>query len=259
MAVLDYHLHSEYSDGSSMEQMVRAAAEAGLDGVGFADHCNVTSEVIRRDRDYFLHETYRERREELTDLREEYDLRIFDTVEVDYYPHDEARIRMFLEKADFDFTIGSVHYVRDRHVAEVEYFTKQSPAERQRLVDCYFNAVVQLIESELFDIAAHLDIFERYEPFRGLATEEHYSDVVDALEQSRTVPEINVGRLFTSYGPAPYEQTHPKPAFLEYLADHGVAFTFGSDSHSPDVVEEAAAYYRDTLAPSEFSFVTLDV
>lgn len=259
MAVLDYHLHTEYSDGSSMERMVSAAAEAGLDGIGISDHCNVTSEVIRRDRDYFLHETYRERREELADLRAEYDLQLFDSVEVDYYPHDEARIRAFLEKADFDFTIGSVHYVRDRHVAEVEYFNKRSAAERQRLVDCYFNAVVQLIESELFDIAAHLDIFERYEPFRGLATEDHYADVVDALERSRTVPEINVGRLFTSYGAAPYEQTHPKPDFLEYLAEHGIAFTFGSDSHSPDVVKEAAEYYRETLAPSEFSFVTLDV
>ena len=259
MAVLDYHLHSEYSDGSSMERMVDAAAEAGLDGIGFADHCNVTSEVIRKDRGYFLHETYRERRKEIADLREEHDVRLFDTVEVDYYPHDEDRIRSFLEKAEFDFTIGSVHYVRDRHVAEVGYFSKQSQAERQRLVDCYFDSLVQLIDSELFDIAAHLDIFERYEPFRGLATEDHYASIVEALDRSRTVPEINVGRLFTSYGDAPYGQTHPKPAFLEYLADHGVAFTFGSDSHSPDVVKEAAEYYRDTLAPSEFSFVTLDL
>jgi len=46
--VRDYHVHSNYSDGRFLFQMVRAADEAGLDGVGFADHCTVTEREDRR-------------------------------------------------------------------------------------------------------------------------------------------------------------------------------------------------------------------
>jgi len=44
----DYHVHTTYSDGSFLEEMVDAAAAAGLDGVGIADHCNVSGDERAR-------------------------------------------------------------------------------------------------------------------------------------------------------------------------------------------------------------------
>lgn len=251
--MFDYHTHSEYSDGSEMESMVQAATAADLDGIGFADHCNVTSEAIRKSHEYFLHETYESRRDTIRALNDAYQIRIFDAVEVDYYPHDEARIRRFLESADFEYTIGSVHYIRDRHVSNTGFFQEKSRGERRRLVDEYVDRLVQLLESDLFDIAAHLDVLERYRPFHDFLAESHYAAVADALAASRTIPEINVGRLFSEYG-----ETHPRSEFITYLADRGVEFTFGTDAHSPDVLRRGVAYYRETLAESDLQFVAID-
>ena len=38
---------------------------------------------------------------------------------------------------------------------------------RRAAVECYYDAVVALVESELFDIVGHLDLPERLETLRG--------------------------------------------------------------------------------------------
>ena len=101
----DYHVHSSYSDGEFLGWMVETAADAGLDGVGFADHCNVSErdhlQQYKRRFGFNLDVTYERRREAIEGLREEHDIRIYDAVEVDYHSADEAEIRAFLEDADF--------------------------------------------------------------------------------------------------------------------------------------------------------------
>jgi hypothetical protein len=67
MVRFDYHTHSNYSDGHFIPGMVRAAEAAGLDGIGFADHCNVTAAGDARQRldglGFALDETYPRRRQ----------------------------------------------------------------------------------------------------------------------------------------------------------------------------------------------------
>jgi len=46
---VDVHAHTSYSDGSGIPLMVDAAEAAGLDAVGFADHCSL-SEAWRDER-----------------------------------------------------------------------------------------------------------------------------------------------------------------------------------------------------------------
>lgn len=233
----DHHVHSTYSDGSAMVEMIEAAREAGLDGLGFADHCNVSEEepgtALERDFD----ETYPERRAEIHELREVYDLRIFDAVELDYRPEDAERIEVFLAEADFDFAIGSVHHVELQEVAAPAPFADEPEHDRGVFVDRYYDLVVDLVESELFDVAAHVDLTERNAHLRGLATEERYREVAEAFAASRTVPELNAGRVFR--GP---REIHPNPAFLDVLQREGVPFVTGTDSHTPDEIGDRAEY-----------------
>jgi len=232
--VYDYHVHSSYSDGEFLSLMLQAAADAGLDGVGFADHCNVSGrEHLRRYRERFafnLDVTYERRRGAIEGLRAEHDVEIFDGVEMDYHEADEADIRAFLAEADFDYTVGSVHEIDGANV-HWDYFADLSEREQRAAVDEYFERVVSLVESDLFDIAAHVDIVERNPALRGYATEAHYRDVAAALADSRTVPELNAGRIDDAYG-----EFHPEPAFLDVLAEYGVGVTVGSDAHSPDAL-----------------------
>lgn len=253
----DYHVHSNYSDGELLGQMVRAAAAAGLDGVGFADHCNVSGrEHLRRYRNRFgfnLDVTYERRRAAIREYAAEHDLRVFDAVEMDYHPADEAAIRSFLAEADFEYVVGSVHEIQETNVHR-DYFAGLDEREQRDAVDEYFERLVALVESGLFDIAAHPDIVERNPALRGYATEDHYRAVARALADSATVPEINAGRVDREYG-----QFHPNADFLAALARHDVPVTLGSDAHSPQALRERVPRLRDRLAESGVESVELAV
>lgn len=63
-------------------------------------------------------------------------------------------------------------------------------------VDRYFDLVIDLIDSGLFDVAGHVDVTERKPHLRDYATETQYRAVPSAFSASRTVPELNAGRVF---------------------------------------------------------------
>ena len=233
----DYHVHSNYSDGAFLQWMVDAAAEAGLDGVGIADHCNVAPDPdARRHRLAFgfnLDLTYERRREAIEAVRADpaLEIDVYDAVEMDYNPDHEGPIAEFLAEAEFDYAIGSVHELDSANVHTRPHFADKPADERRALVDRYFEKLVALIDSELFAIAAHPDLIERNPHLRGFATADHYAAVVEAFRSSRTLPEINAGRLLDDYG-----EFHPAPAFLDRLVDVGLRVSVGTDSHDPAVI-----------------------
>ncbi|MCG1006580.1 PHP domain-containing protein [Halorubrum lacusprofundi] len=233
----DYHVHTNYSDGAFLSRMVDAATDAGLDGVGITDHCNVSpdpaAERFKRTFGFNLDLTYERRREAIERLRADPDVGIdvFDAVEMDYDPDHEAAIADFLAEAGFDYAIGSVHELDGANVHTRSHFADKPASERRALVDRYFEKLVALIDSELFAIAAHPDLVERNPHLRGFATADHYAAVAEAFRDSRTIPEINAGRLLDDYG-----EFHPAPAFLSRLVDAGVRVSVGTDSHEPGVI-----------------------
>lgn len=242
----DYHVHSTYSDGSDLESMVQAAVDADLDGLGFSDHADPV------DGDWGFVETYPKRREEIVALEREYDLRIFDGAEVDYYPGEEVAIERFIEEAGFEYTIGSVHRVEQLHVMTPEDFVDYDQDRKISAVDRYVSVLERLVRSELFDVVAHLDVFERNAELRGLATEDHYEALAVALADSGTYPEINAGRVFDEYG-----KLHPRPSFLSILAEYDVAFVPGSDSHTPAELRERVAHLREFFSSNAVPLVHL--
>ena len=243
----DYHVHSLYSDGGYFEPMLSAAAEAGVSAVGFADHCNLAGDARRRreraryGRNFDL--TYERRREALAALDEQTDLTIFDAVEVDYEPGLEPEIDDFLTTADFDYALGSVHYVDDQHVFSYDPFDG-GEAARRAFVDDYYETIVSLVESELFEIAAHVDIVESHPALSGMTTCEHAEMVADAFERSRTVPELNAGRFDDEDKPASF---HPEGRVFEMLLERGIEFTLGSDAHEPGDFAARISALRDRV------------
>jgi len=242
----DYHVHSNYSDGRPLPFMLAAAEKAGLEALGFADHCNVSARegMIETKHEYGfnLDTTYERRRRAITSLSERTTIEIYDAVEVDYDPADESEIREFLTEADFDYAIGSVHFVEGVSVQASAHFADRSADERAAVVDRYYEKLVSLIDSELFEIAAHLDLPERTPELRGHATDAHYTMVTDALENSSTVPELNAGRALGDYG-----EYHPATDFFEYLRERSIPFVPGSDSHRSDHLHDRLPVLSDAF------------
>jgi len=254
----DYHVHTTYSDGSFLPRMIDAAERAGLDGVGFADHCNVfdaeADQAYREVSGFNLDLTYERRRRAIDRERERTDLRLYDAVEMDYHADREGTIESFLETADFEYAIGSVHAIDGVNVHNQPHFADLSETEREAAVETYVDHLVSLVDSELFEIAAHVDLVERNEALRGLLTEDHYGRIADAFTDSRTVPEINAGRVLDAYG-----EFHPSESFAELLVDAGVSFTIGSDAHAPGSLIDCSEELRAVREEWHLPIVELDL
>ena len=99
----DYHMHTTWCDGSSTaEEMVRAAVDMGLEEIGFSGHSNTpfdTSYCMSKEET----ESYRK---ELEELREKYRDRISIKIGLEMDRFSDA------EPDEFDYVIGSVHYIR---------------------------------------------------------------------------------------------------------------------------------------------------
>jgi len=253
----DFHVHSNYSDGEFLRSMVEAADSAGLEGVGFADHCNVAARdhhaSMRSVYGFNLDLTYERRRRGIERVREEFDLEIYDAVEMDYDPRDEAAIDAFLSEAGFDYAIGSVHDIDGHNVQVPAHFDSMSDAERDAVVDDYFEHLVALVESDLFEIAAHVDLLERTPPLRGRATDDHYRRVARAFAESRTIPEINAGRALSDA-----DIVHPSDRFLSILREYDVTVTVGTDSHRPTEIPARADFLADFIAETSLEPVEPD-
>lgn len=255
---VDYHTHSTYSDGRFLWTMCRAAEDAGLDAIGFADHCNVSArETPKRAKTalgFNLDITYERRRDAIDGIRDRFDVAVHDGVEMDFDTRDVDEITAFLNEAGFEYTIGSVHRLDGVNVHIEPYFARKSDAERAVLVDEFFEETVALVESELFDVAAHPDLVERNPALRDYATEEHYHAVAEAAENSRTLLELNAGRVLDDYG-----EFHPNPAFLSVLSEYDVALVPGTDSHQPREIGPRKRELEAVIAEEGLETTELDI
>ncbi|QPV64707.1 PHP domain-containing protein [Halosimplex litoreum] len=238
----DYHAHTTYSDGSPLPEMCRAAEAAGLDAIGFTDHCIVVDDEFGRRERYDLVETYERRREAIERVRARTALTVYDAAEVSYVEDAESETAAVLDAAAFDYTIGSVHFAGEYDYTTAAPYADASESDRRAAVERYYDAVVAAAESELFDVLGHLDLPERMEALRGHSRRSDYERVAAALADSATVPEINAGRVHRSLG-----RVHPDPAMLDAFREHDVAFVLGSDSHSPAEIERRVPALREVV------------
>jgi histidinol-phosphatase (PHP family) len=249
----DLHAHTTYSDGSPLPGMVAAAERRGLDALGLTDHCIVVADDFgRRDR-YDLVETYERRREAIDRHRDRTDVTLYDAAEVSYVAGAERETRAFLAAADFDYTIGSVHFAGPYDYTSGGDYAEVGPETRRAAVERYYDAVVAAVESGLFDVLGHLDLPEREPSLRGHSTQSDYERVAAALAESDVVPEINAGRVHRSLG-----RVHPNPAMLETFREAGVPFVLGTDSHAPAQLDERVAPLREVVADHDVPLAPLD-
>ncbi|RQG89152.1 PHP domain-containing protein [Natrarchaeobius halalkaliphilus] len=246
----DLHTHTTYSDGYDMREMADAAAEAGLSGIGFTDHCLPYEDPFGRRRMYDLEETYAERRSDIDEVRATTDVEIYDAVELNYDPNRESEIRSFLDEAAFDYAIGSVHYADEYYVMENEDFVDRSETAKRTAIETYVDWQVRLIESDLFDSIAHVDVTQRRPSLRGVMNDGDYRRIAEALVDSDTVLEINAGRL-----DRPYATVHPHPDFLSIFGDYDVPLVAGTDAHAPDQVRRRTQLLSSFAEKMDLQFV----
>lgn len=152
-------------------------------------------------------------------------------MEADYFVGGEDELRTTLEKYDFDYIIGSVHFHNGWGFDNPELQHKFLEHDLHQLYKEHFDTVKKAAESKLFDFIAHLDNMKVFNNRPNEADLMNmYREVASTLVKNDVATEINPG-LFYRY---PVKEMCPSAHFLDTLVSEGVKFTMSSDSHFPN-------------------------
>ena len=251
----DYHVHTfrcGHAGGASRDFVLRAI-ELGLSEIGFTDHIPL----------YFLPEAQRDPKlamredqfdgyvREVEGLREEFRGRIAVRLglEADYVEGREDDLARWLQRADWDLVLGSVHWVAGDWIDD----PARSPArfEREgaeRLYDEYYRLLARAARTGFFDVLTHFDLPKKH-GHRPAATRHAAEDeALAAAKQAGCAVEISSAGLRK-----PVAEAYPEARLLSRMAAAGIPLTFSSDAHAP---AEVGWGYAKTLQLAREAGVT---
>ncbi|MEM5793705.1 MAG: histidinol-phosphatase [Candidatus Aenigmatarchaeota archaeon] len=238
--MIDYHLHTDYTQDAKgkVEDYCKVAKERNLKEIAFANHFNIIK--LNLPGESILPQQIPEHFQNIEKARKEFGLKIKFGLEVDYWSSEHGRIEKVLKEHEFDFLLGSVHYVGNILIAgkledSIGFFKNKSLQEAYRI---YFDRVIETVESNLFDVLAHPDYIRKnakkffgkelpFEKYRKLVEK-----VIEALLTNDTGIEINTSGFFHGIN-----DFFPSYEFLKLCLESGVkVVTVGSDAHLPERV-----------------------
>ncbi|MBB6451738.1 histidinol-phosphatase (PHP family) [Salirhabdus euzebyi] len=244
----DYHVHmietGEFSV-TYLKEYLRAAKEKGIEELGISEHAYFfweTKDIIsnpwidnRRGlhfKDYFA----------LFEEAEKHDLKVKMGIEMDYTPGKEKEMEAFINRYPFDYVIGSVHWIGDWGIDLQIYRDEYEKRDIYEAYEQYFDQIVTLAESKLFDFVGHIDLIKifSYKPDDQSFVEKQYDRAVEALAKSGTSIEISTAGLRKPVG-----EMYPDPVLLQKCYDAGVGIVLCSDAHAPKHIGYA---YDQSLA-----------
>ena len=236
----DYHVHlrpdddgtaaAEFFTASNAERYRTVAAERGIDELGVSEHVHRFAQAL----DVWAHPFWR--RWAVDDLdaycefvRSQTDLRL--GIEADFVPGREDRMANLLDQREWDYVLGSVHFLRDAAVDMAEWDVWRS-GDADSVWRRYFETLGEAARSGLFDVLAHPDLVKVWGPQRPRPSGDlrrFYDLAMEGIADSDVAVEVSTAGLRKPAG-----EIYPAPAFLEMCLEAGRPLTLSSDAHLPD-------------------------
>ena len=238
----DYHVHlrpddpgtpaDRYFTAANAERYRTVASERGIAELGVSEHVY----RFRQALEVWQHPFWRQ--EAVDDLdeycafvRDETDLRL--GIEADFLPGREDRMANLLDAREWDYVVGSVHFVREMAVdADDEWDVWRGARSADEVWRRYFEMVGEAARSGLFDVLAHPDLVkiwgvERPRPEGDLRR--FYEIAMEGIAESKIAIEVSTAGLRKPVG-----EIYPGRALLEWCLDAGCPVALSSDAHVPD-------------------------
>lgn len=245
----NYHTHTQFCDGeNSPEEIVREAIRLGCPEVGFSGHCYT-----------FFDETYcmtqtgtQEYIAVIRALQEKYrdKIRILLGIEQDYHslaPTD-----------DYDYVIGSVHYVKkdgcylpvdESKEIQLENVRKFYNGDFYSFIEDYYETVADLYRKTRCHIVGHFDLIKKFNDSGDLFNPQHpryqaaANKALAALMSSPVVLEVNTGGIAKGYIKEPY----PAGDVLTQWLKSGKPVLFASDCHNAEQLLFGYDIYKNCI------------
>ncbi|HTB50503.1 MAG TPA: histidinol-phosphatase HisJ family protein [Solirubrobacteraceae bacterium] len=236
----DYHLHlrpdeleatpAEHFTQANFERYREAADERDISELGVSEHVYRFAQAL----DVWQHPLWREFACDDLDeychfVREQTDLRL--GIEADFVPGAEDRMANLLEARDFDYVVGSVHFLRDHALDMDDYSVWGSGRSAEEIWRAYFSTLGEAARSGLFDILAHPDLVKvwgRDRPLPEGDLRRYYELAIDAIAESGIAIEVSTAGLRKRA-----QEIYPAPALLQMCVEAGVPVALSSDAHCP--------------------------
>lgn len=229
MVAGDYHTHTplcRHAEGEP-EEYVRVAIERGLDEIGFSDH----NPFPRQIDDWRMKRTeWKKYVAMVEDVRRKFKrkIRIKFGVEMDYIPEWKSYISAFTKSHDFDYVIGSVHYVGGIAVDYEKNKRLVAKMDIDKLYHEYFRLVREMCELRFCTAVGHIDLPKKF-GFLPPSDIAHYAkEAVRAACDNGIAIEINTAGFRW-----PACEQYPAFSILKLIGKFGGRVCFGSDAHKP--------------------------
>jgi len=238
----DYHLHlrpdedgtppERYFTTENVDRYLAAAADAGISELGVSEHVHRFVQALDLWRHPFWEEQARDDLDSYCAFVRETPLRL--GIECDFVPGAEDRTAILLEARDFDYVVGSVHFVGERAVDHEGWDVWEGSGDPDEVWRRYFAALAGCATSGLFDILAHPDLVKVWGAARPMPERDPrflYEPAVEAIAESGIAVEVSTAGLRKPAG-----EIYPSRAFAEMCVEAGAAFALSSDAHLPEQV-----------------------
>lgn len=233
MIKCNYHTHTTFCDGKNTpEELVLEAIRLGCAEIGFSGHSYT-----------FFDESYcmsldatQNYKDEIRRLKEKYGdrIRIYLGIEQDYYASEPTD--------DYDYVIGSVHYVKKDGVylpidesmeSQKEIVERYYCGDYYSFVEDYYRTVSDVYQKTKCDIVGHFDLITIYNDGNTLfdTDDKRYRDAcfgaLEMLEKEAVAFEINTGAIARGYK----KDVYPSDEIIERLKKANKKLVFSSDCH----------------------------
>jgi histidinol-phosphatase (PHP family) len=247
----DYHTHlrpddldataEHYFTAANAERYREAAGERGILELGVSEHIH----RFRQALEVWQHPFWQQYALDDIDaycqfVREDTDLRL--GIEADFIPGAEDRTANLLHARDFDYVVGSVHFLRDRSLDMEDWSVWTEARSAEDIWRRYFHTLGEAARCGLFDILAHPDLVKVWGHERPLPEGDlrrYYELAVDGIAESGIAIEVSTAGLRKRA-----QEIYPAPAFLDMCLQAGCPVALSSDAHRP---EDIGADYEHAL------------
>jgi histidinol-phosphatase (PHP family) len=237
----DYHVHLRPDDPdhtaeqafttANAERYEEVAAERGVGALGVSEHVHRFSQAL----DVWQHPFWQQNARDDLDaycqfVREETSLAL--GIEADFILGAEDRMANLLEGRDWDYVLGSVHFIRNRALDMEGEWDIWWDADVDKVWTRYFETLGEAARSGLFDVLAHPDLVKVWgDPARRPARDlRFYYDVaMDGIADSDVAIEVSTAGLRKPVG-----EIYPARPFLEMCLEAGRPIALSSDAHTPN-------------------------
>jgi len=154
-------------------------------------------------------------------------------IEADYVPGREDRMATLLDEHEWDYVVGSVHFIRDDAVdMRGEWDVWRTAGDPEKVWNAYFEALGEAARTGMFDVLAHPDLVKVWGDRVPEGDLRHFYDrAMEGIAESDVAIEVSTGGLRKPVG-----ELYPARPFLEMCLEAGRPVALSSDAHLPEQV-----------------------